>query len=113
MPLTTIHWDWREAFCKFGFGDGDGWNGTDLVADYLVSKGYDCVCDSWGCHNFMIMDILKNGKSILFEPDNPDEKWLPHLAHINEPLGYADPESYLPNQLVSDLNARFYDNHKA
>ena len=25
----------REAFSKFGFQDGDGWNGTDIVAEYM------------------------------------------------------------------------------
>lgn len=109
MPRHSTHWEWQEAFDKFGFNDGDGWNGTDLVAEYIDSKGYDCVCDWWGCHNFMIMDILKNGKSILFKQD---DLWLPHLSHIDEPIGYTRPESYLPSQLVNDLNAHFDDNHE-
>ena len=118
--LDRDDWDWQEAFCKFGFDDGDGWNGTYLVAAYIDSKGYECVCDWRGSHNFMIMDILKNKNSILFEPDNLvkvmrwrlHRKWLPHLSHIKDGIGYARPESYLPSQLVNDLNARFHDNHE-
>ena len=48
MPREVIEWEWEEAFDKFGFGDGDGWNGTDSVAEFIQGKGYEVECDHWG-----------------------------------------------------------------
>ena len=62
-------WEWEDAFSKFGFGDGDGWNGTHEVEGEIESLGYEVVTDTWGCHNYMIFDIKKDGKSILFPED--------------------------------------------
>ena len=69
MPRVIITWEWEEAFNKFGFGDGDSWNGTHEVEGEIKSLGYECVTDSWGVHNWMILDIKKDGKSILFPED--------------------------------------------
>ena len=33
------------------------------------SLGYEVVTDTWGCHNYAIFDIKKDGKSILFSED--------------------------------------------
>ena len=35
MPKKTIIWEWQEAFYKFGFGDGDSWNGTYIIENFL------------------------------------------------------------------------------
>lgn len=49
MPVTTCetcggdyHWQWEEAFDKFGFNDGDGQVETWQVADVLSKAGYEC-----------------------------------------------------------------------
>ena len=63
MAEIIIKWSWREAFSKFGFQDGDGWSSTDIVAEYM-EKTFNVItqCDSWGCHNYLILDVLcKNG----------------------------------------------------
>ena len=41
MSRTIITWDWQEAFDKFGFGDGDSWNGTDIVENFLNDRGWE------------------------------------------------------------------------
>jgi len=111
MPTYSTSWYWEEAFSKFGFNDGDGWNGTHLVSKFIETLGYETSCGGWGLHNYLIMDILKDGKSILFMKDANGslDAWLPHLAHIGEPLGYAEPSDYLPKELVEKLNAHFDD----
>ena len=96
MPREVIEWEWEEAFDKFGFGDGDGWNGTDIVADFIESLGYETERDVWGIHNYVIMDVtVKCGPiyiSIL-----PD--------HISR--GYDNPHGYLPRDLVQQLETKF------
>jgi hypothetical protein len=71
MPRTVVEWTWEDAFSKFGFDDGDGWNGTNIVCHAIDALGYNTVSDGWGCHNYLIMDIEKDGKSILFD-DNQE-----------------------------------------
>ena len=97
MPTTKINWYWEEAFDKFGFGDGGGWNGTDLVSDAIEELGYQTECAPWGCHNHMIMDILKDGKSIL--PPDID-------------VGYDDPNNYLPDDILEILDSTFDDKYE-
>lgn len=93
---TIIEWTWLEAFDKFGFDDGDGWNGTHLVVDAIESLGYECDTDSWGCHNYMIFDVKdKEGKSV-YTGDDPE-------------IGYDDPNSYLPEDIINHLNKEFAD----
>lgn len=130
MPKVTITWEWEEAFSKFGFGDGDGWNGTHEVVGEIESLGYECEPENWGCHNYMIFDIKKDGKSILFpEPNligsNLDH-WLPEVEqrikdrvlkmthgeckdHVPEPLGYEEPRNYLPTDITKHLDSVFTD----
>ena len=130
MPRVIITWEWEEAFSKFGFGDGDGWNGTHEVEGEIESLGYEVVTDTWGCHNYMIFDIKKDGKSILFpEPNligsNLDD-WLPEVEqrikdrvlkmthgerkdHVPEPLGYEEPRNYLPLDITKHLDSMFTD----
>ena len=130
MPRVIITWEWEEAFSKFGFGDGDGWNGTHEVVGEIESLGYECETENWGCHNYMIFDIKKDGKSILFpEPNligsNLDH-WLPEVGqrikdrvlkmthgeckdHVPESLGYEEPRNYLPTDITKHLDSVFTD----
>jgi hypothetical protein len=126
MPRTYITWQWEEAFDKFGFGDGDGWNGTHEVEGEIESLGYTCETESWGCHNYMIFDIKKDGKSILFPEKNDTgvdlDDWLPEVAekiiqnrtaedydqaYTPEPLGYEEPRAYLPDDIIEHLDKVF------
>lgn len=121
MPKIIIEWQWEEAFDKFGFGDGDRWNGTHEVEGEIESLGYEVESDDWGCHNYMIFDIKKDGKSILF-PDRNDtgvdlDDWLPEVEQrikdrgVNpeniEPLGYQWPRNYLPDDIIEHLDKVF------
>jgi len=136
MPKLIKWWKWQNAFSKSGFEDGDGWNGTTLVAKFIESLGYEVECDSWGIHNYMIFDIRKkiteaeveSSVSILFNPNNKLgedlDDWTyeckKRMCHGEEPkedekfdsLGYADPESYLPEDLVKALNEKFHEEYE-
>ena len=92
MPREVIEWEWEEAFDKFGFGDGDGWNGTDIVADFIESLGYGVERDYWGIHNYMNFDIKLKDESI-------------YTKKVDK--GYDNPHDYLPRGLVRELEARF------
>lgn len=121
MPKIIIEWQWEEAFDKFGFGDGDRWNGTHEVESEIESLGYECETEHWGVHNYMIMDIKKDGKSILFidEENRTLEDWLPEVEQRIkdrsatrkdvEPLGYEQPFLYLPDDIIEHLDKVFTD----
>ena len=117
MPRTVVEWRWEDAFEKFGFGDGDSWNGTDIVASAIDALGYTAECDGWGCHNYLIVDIKKDGKSILFD-DN--QKWNAEVlkriqargAGYSEHIVYADPNFYLPDDILAMLDATFTDDYE-
>jgi len=94
---TIIEWGWEEAFYKFGFGDGDGPNFTEEVANFLMGEGYDVDCRTWGMHNYMIMDIKRDGVSIM-----PDE-----AEHSTFQVGYSDPREWLPKDLIKKLDKEF------
>ena len=64
MPYTRIHWHWEEAFQKFGFGDGDGWNGTHLVGEALTDLGYSYEAETAGMYNYMIVSLSKDGQEV-------------------------------------------------
>jgi len=83
------HWDWADAFNKFGFGDGDGQVETHTVVDALESLGYRVDAKHWGFHNTIIESIKKGGKELI--PDNVT-------------LGYDNPRDYLPDELVTVLD---------
>lgn len=99
MPISEcstcggqIQWHWEEAFCKFGFMDGDGDVETDNVADTLREAGYDVITQEWGMHNTIITHIRK------FELEQiPDEV----------KLGYDNPRAYLPKEIVELLDKEF------
>lgn len=129
MPKIIIEWQWEEAFDKFGFGDGDRWNGTHEVVGEIESLGYECETEHWGCHNYMIFDIKKDGKSILFPERNDTgvdlDDWLPEVEQrikdrdpsrivyedpdrrVIEPLGYEWPRNYLPDDIIEHLDKVF------
>tara|TARA_R110002012_G_scaffold19113_3_gene69436 strand:- start:3731 stop:4015 length:285 start_codon:yes stop_codon:yes gene_type:complete len=90
MPIQHIHWEWEEAFNKFGFGDGDGWNGTHLVEEFLLNIGCKEVeCNAWGIHNYMIFRIVdEDGKEYEFD-------------------GYEDSYNILPESIIKKLNKEF------
>ena len=91
-PTDIVYWVWEEAFDKFGFADGDGWNGTDIVAAFIEEHGYETECDTWGCHNYMIWDIKRAGASII--PDGVK-------------VGYTDPRLWIPKTLQQKLDKEF------
>lgn len=90
--IETTEWFWGEAFSKFGFQDGDGLNMTDRVAHVIENLGYETECDTWGIHNYMIMDIRKNGQSI-----------YPKIIRV----GYTNPAFYLPRDIIAELDEHF------
>ncbi|MGH1378973.1 MAG: hypothetical protein ACRBB3_09155 [Alphaproteobacteria bacterium] len=90
-----IHWEWVEAFSKFGFNDGDGMIGTWLVADILARKGYALNIGKWGVHNIMISSLRKNGTE--FMPD----------ALTDYRIGYDNPRTYLPSHIIELLDKSF------
>jgi len=93
MPILMIHWNWEEAFDKFGFNDGDGLIFTDDVAVYLKQLGYEVDIHKWLLHNRIIISIKKNGKELIpFETINP---------------GYDCPRYYLPQKIIAALDAKF------
>lgn len=101
MPISecdncgnTYQWLWEEAFDKFGFNDGDGQVETYEVEDVLREAGYAVEMQQWGLHNLVISSIKKDG----------DE-----LMPLDDPkfdLGYSDPRSYLPEEIVQLLDRK-------
>ena len=86
------HWDWTEAFAKFGFGDGDGQVETWQVEAVLTDAGYRVIVDEWGMHNTVITSIKLNGVELI-PYDNPDYSF-----------GYDNPRDYFPVKIVSLLD---------
>lgn len=96
MATTHITWSWEEAFDKFGFNDGNGWNGSYLVGRF-IDDVYDVktVLSSQGMHNYMIIDILDHDKNSTISEDVE--------------IGYTCPRDYLPKDLVALLDKEFND----
>ena len=99
MPVSECHccggqysWKWEEAFDKFGFGDGDGQIETDTVETILTAAGYEVKSDMWGMHNVVIRSIRKDGVELM-PPDASEFT-----------VGYDDPRSYLPPDIVELLD---------
>ena len=84
----SYHWQWEDAFDKFGFDDGDGQVMTDTVADTLREAGYTVSAEPWGFHNVIITSI-RHGKREL----------IPSTATV----GYDDPREYLPQATIKLL----------
>lgn len=85
-------WSWEEAFDKFGFSDGDGLVMSDTVADALRLAGYRVELTPWGMHNVVITGISRDGKAL-----------IPDTATV----GYDDPRSYLPHDIIELLDRTF------
>jgi hypothetical protein len=87
---TIIEWNWEEAFDKFGFGDGDSWNGTGEIQSWFEDElGWTSESDSWGCHNYIIFSLQDdNGKKYEFD-------------------GYKNPRNILPKKIVKKLDEQF------
>ena len=84
-------WSWEEAFCKFGFGDGDGLVMTHEVVNALNAAGYTATSIRWGLHNTIIESII----------DQKGNELIPDTAV----LGYDNPREYLPSQIREILDA--------
>ena len=95
MPYTRIHWHWEEAFQKFGFGDGDGWNGTHLVGGALMDLGYSYEAETAGMHNCIIVRLSKDGQEV-------DLGDLYYEDDAGVRLG-------LPKEVVRFLDERFHE----
>lgn len=90
----TLHWDWTEAFCKFGFNDGDGQVETSEVTCVLEDAGYEVTENCWGLHNTVITSIKKDGVEQI-PHDSPEYTF-----------GYDDPRDYFPDDLVKLLDEK-------
>lgn len=99
MPRTECrvcggdyHWQWEDAFDKFGFDDGDGQVMTQTVVIALEKAGY--VVSSWhsGIHNEIVIGIAKDGVSLISNRTN---------------CGYDDPRAYLPREIINLLDRAF------
>ena len=88
---NAFSWRWEEAFEKFGFGDGDGQIYTSEVDDILRLAGYGTSLFQWGCHNFIITSVTKDGVE---------------LIPAGTKVGYDDPRRYLPRDIVALLDRR-------
>ena len=103
-PMTTIksdsdgstsHWDWTEAFAKFGFDDGDGQVETGQVEAILSEAGYKVTVEEWSMHNVVITSIMKEGV-----------EYVPYRNH-QYTFGYDDPRDYFPLEIVYLLESKF------
>ena len=89
------HWDWTEAFYKFGFNDGDGQVMTEVVKYCLEIDGYTVKCKPWGCHNYVIYSVKKGNK-----------EFIPYDYREYE-FGSDDPRKYFPEDLIALLDREF------
>ena len=87
-----FHWNWEEAFDKFGFGDGDCQIETWTVQDVLIRAGYEVEIRQCGMHNTIITSIVKNGVEFI---------------RSDVSIGYVNPREYLPVAIVNLLDQAF------
>lgn len=88
----TLHWDWTEAFAKFGFNDGDGQVETWQVETVLAEAGYQVQVEGWGMHNTVITSIKRN-----------DIELIPY-GNPKYTFGYDNPREYFPECLIGLLD---------
>lgn len=93
---SEMHWNWEEAFDKFGFADGDGLVMTEHVAEALRKASYTVKVEPWGLHNVVITSI-KSGKQ--------QRELIPNSVDF----GCDDPRDYLPKKIVKLLDEAFSD----
>ncbi len=89
------HWDWTEAFDKFGFGDGDGQIETWQVEAVLTEDGYDVIVEGWGLHNTVITSIKKE-----------NIEYIPY-QNKDYTFGYDNPREYFPHEIIILLDKKF------
>lgn len=82
---------WQDAFCKFGYADGDGKVLTPQVETVLEQAGYDVRYGQWGCHNLLIYSVMHN-----------DMEFIPKSS-----VGYQRPDDYLPNEVIALMDKAF------
>lgn len=87
---------WEDAFNKFGYADGDECL-TFLVVNALSDAGYVAEKTAWGCHNEIIVSIIKD-----------DREYMP-TGNSSVSIGYDNPRKYLPRKIIRLLDERFYD----
>ena len=103
----TVYWEWIEAFCKFGFDDGDGMVMTHRVVEAIEELGYKAVSNTWGCHNEVISQVYTTG------PGEEDYKETNYWGNANGymvedyTVGYDDPRLHLPKDIIDHLNKTF------
>ena len=85
----TYQWNWEEAFDKFGFNDGDGQVETETVATALEDAGYEVTLNQYGLHNLVITSIKKGNTELIGKSVD---------------LGYDDPCTYLPKEIIALLD---------
>jgi len=105
MPIDTcdccggeLAWNWSDAFNKFGFNDGDGQVMTHVVCDALTDAGYVVQSTQWRLHNVIIVSIVCPTRCELM-PANGGEYVV----------GYDDPRSYLPDDIIDLLDGALPD----
>lgn len=89
------HWEWIEAFSKFGFNDGDGSVETHRVAFALERAGYAVKVGKWLAHNHIIFEVSKDGVDI-----------MPRVGS-GFSFGYDHPHLYLPAEIIELLDEAF------
>ena len=89
------HWEWIEAFSKFGFDDGDDPIETWTVSTALEKAGYKTKLWKWGVHNTLIISLVKNGT-----------EFMP-VGNTKYRLGYDHPRKYLPEEVINLLDEAF------
>lgn len=89
------HWEWIEAFSKFGFKDGDGQVETRTVAFVLEEAGYEVETWKWFVHNELIIYLSKGGV-----------EFLPTLGS-RYLLGYDHPRKFLSTEIIELLDEAF------
>lgn len=99
MPLTNcpicdslMPWSWEDAFDEFGFCEGNGAVMTYEVAEFLMLAGFEVEVSTWGVRNEFINFIRKDGTDLIPTGTN---------------IGYDDPRSYLPPDMIQLLDQRF------
>jgi hypothetical protein len=92
-PTCGNRYHWHHAFSKFGYDDGDGLVDTPRIAGILEDAGYSVHTARFGPHNTIITSIRKN-----------ECEYMP-LLDPRVCIGYDDPETYLPRDILNLLNA--------
>jgi len=88
-------YQWKNAFSKFGYDDGDGNVITPEVAQVLEKSGYDVKFGVWQTHNTIIYSIKKDGWEYM------PSRFTGHA------IGYSDPVEYLPVDILKLLEKEF------